>query len=207
MHSSQRQPAHTGPFSQPCLSALDGRKKPDLKAMVNQIFTIQLRAQLKLSALLEPMFSCGKITPRSPQNGVKGKEHLQRKGNGSLLNPLGSQLKEAGILRRHLLLPTSNKPNWQDRQQWAARLKRKQHQGLHIPAHFSAPLLKWEHQLNPPPRHLAGVNHLHSPSPGWMMWGLAARDHWVSAISGSVAFSGCWHLSVAQALRAAVLAP
>ena len=40
-----------------------------------------------------------------------------------------------------------------------------------------------------------------------MMWGLAARDCWVSAVSGSVADGGCWQLGMAQALRATALAP
>lgn len=76
-----------------------------------------------------------------------------------------------------------------------------------MPAHFSAPPLEWEHQLNPPPQCLAAVSHPHSPSPGWVIWGLAARDRWVSTVSGSVAFGGCWHLGVARALPAAALAP
>ena len=62
VHDSLRQPARTGPFGQSCLSALDRWKKPGLKAMVNQeILTIQLEAQLKLSALLQPMFSSGTV--------------------------------------------------------------------------------------------------------------------------------------------------
>lgn len=151
MHGSQRQPAHTGPFSQSCFSALDRQKQPNLKAMVNQeIFTVQLRAQLKLSALLQPMFSSSivwggdsKVTPKWSKRKVTFAEE-----RGSLLTPWDHSPK-----RQRYFQETPPAAHIQQAQLagQAARLKRKWHKGLHPPAHFSAPSLKWEHQLNPPP--------------------------------------------------------
>ena len=110
-----RQPARTGPFGQSCLSALDRWKKPGLKAMVNQeILTIQLKAWLKLSALLQPVFSSGTVWGGDSKVTSKWSE---RKGAFAgerewlTADSLGSQPKETAIFRRHLLLPTSNKPN------------------------------------------------------------------------------------------------
>lgn len=130
-----------------------------------------------------------KVTPRwSERKGAFAEEREQLTADS-----LGSHPKETEVFSRDTsCCPHPTSPTGRDRQQRAVKFKIKQHQGLHTPAHFSAPSLKQEHLLKPPPRHSAGVNHPHSPSPGCMMRELAARDRWVSAVSGSVAFGGCW---------------
>jgi len=130
------------------------------------------------------------VTPRwSERKGAFAEERERLSANS-----LGSQPKETAVFSGDTSccpLPTSTTGRTGSNGQ--PGLKESGTRGCTHPP-LLCPITKREHQLNPPPRHSAGVSHPHFPSPGWMMWGLAARDHWVSTGSGSVAVGiSAWH--------------